>query len=158
MKARINHFGGKLCGRLVATVGLVPLAMAGGASAQAPTAAAAPGDLQAQVRSLTALVQRLSEHDQALQAQVQALQQRLDERPVAAAAAPPASSDVATPRVAQNAADPWAALAGAGLIYLVMLPFSRRSFHRLRADAEALQEEVPDEEPAEGTLASGPAH
>ncbi len=32
-------------------------------------------------------------------------------------------------------ADPWAALAGAGLIYLVMLPFSRRSFHRLRQDA-----------------------
>jgi CDP-diacylglycerol--serine O-phosphatidyltransferase len=42
-------------------------------------------------------------------------------------------------------ADPWAALAAAGLIYLVMLPFSRRSFHRLKADAEALQEEVPDE-------------
>ncbi len=42
-------------------------------------------------------------------------------------------------------ADPWAALAGAGLIYLVMLPFSRRSFRRLKADAEALQEEVPDE-------------
>ncbi len=33
-------------------------------------------------------------------------------------------------------ADPWAALAGAGLIYLGMLPFSRRSFHRLRAAAE----------------------
>ena len=32
-------------------------------------------------------------------------------------------------------ADPWAALAAAGLIYLGMLPFSRRSFHRLRADA-----------------------
>ena len=45
-------------------------------------------------------------------------------------------------------ADPWAALAGAGLIYLVMLPFSRRSFHRLRADAEALQEEVPEEDVA----------
>ncbi len=33
-------------------------------------------------------------------------------------------------------ADPWAALAGAGLIYLGMLPFSRRSFRRLRAEAE----------------------
>ena len=32
-------------------------------------------------------------------------------------------------------ADPWAALAGAGLIYLGMLPFSRRSFNRLRQDA-----------------------
>ena len=37
-------------------------------------------------------------------------------------------------------ADPWAALAGAGLIYLGMLPFSRRSFHRLRAAAEAGRE------------------
>ncbi len=34
-------------------------------------------------------------------------------------------------------ADPWAALAAAGIIYLVMLPFSRRSFRRLRAAAEA---------------------
>ena len=33
-------------------------------------------------------------------------------------------------------ADPWAALAAAGLIYAGMLPFSRRSFHRLRAAAE----------------------
>lgn len=32
-------------------------------------------------------------------------------------------------------ADPWAALAGAVLIYLGMLPFSRRSFHRLREAA-----------------------
>ena len=37
-------------------------------------------------------------------------------------------------------ADPWAALAAAGLIYLGMLPFSRRSFHRLRAAAEAGRE------------------
>lgn len=36
-------------------------------------------------------------------------------------------------------ADPWAALAGAGLIYVGMLPFSRRSFLRLRAEAEALR-------------------
>ena len=33
-------------------------------------------------------------------------------------------------------ADPWAALAAAGLIYLAMLPFSRRSYHRLRAAAD----------------------
>jgi CDP-diacylglycerol--serine O-phosphatidyltransferase len=42
-------------------------------------------------------------------------------------------------------ADPWAALAAAGLIYVVMIPFSLRSYRRLRADAEALQEEVPEE-------------
>lgn len=47
--------------------------------------------------------------------------------------------------VAVLVADPWAALAGVGLLYVVMLPFSRRSFRRLKADAEALQEEVPDE-------------
>ncbi len=33
-------------------------------------------------------------------------------------------------------ADPWAALAAAGLIYLGMLPFSVRSFRRLRQEAE----------------------
>ena len=33
--------------------------------------------------------------------------------------------------------DPWAALAACGIIYLVMLPFSLRSFRRLRAEAEA---------------------
>ena len=32
-------------------------------------------------------------------------------------------------------ADPWAALAAAGLIYVAMLPFSHRSFHRLRVAA-----------------------
>jgi len=37
-------------------------------------------------------------------------------------------------------ADPWAALAVAGLIYLCMLPFSVRSFHRLKREAEALRE------------------
>ncbi len=51
--------------------------------------------------------------------------------------------------VAVLVADPWGALAAAGLIYLVMLPFSRRSFHRLKRDAEALQEEIPDELPGE---------
>jgi len=43
-------------------------------------------------------------------------------------------------------ADPWAALATAGLIYLGMLPFSVRSFRRLRREAEALRTE--DEAPA----------
>jgi CDP-diacylglycerol--serine O-phosphatidyltransferase len=33
-------------------------------------------------------------------------------------------------------ADPWAALAAAGLLYLAMLPFSVRSFRRLRREAE----------------------
>ena len=33
-------------------------------------------------------------------------------------------------------AEPWAAFAAAGLIYMGMLPFSRRSFRRLRAEAE----------------------
>jgi CDP-diacylglycerol--serine O-phosphatidyltransferase len=42
-------------------------------------------------------------------------------------------------------ADPWAALAAAGVIYAVMLPFSVRSFRRLRREAEALRsdEEAP---------------
>ncbi len=44
-------------------------------------------------------------------------------------------------------ADPWAALAAGGLIYLGMLPFSVRSFHRLRREAEALHE--PSDEPQE---------
>ena len=38
--------------------------------------------------------------------------------------------------VAVLVADPWGALAAAGLIYAAMLPLSRRSFHRLRAEAE----------------------
>ena len=38
-------------------------------------------------------------------------------------------------------ADPWAALAAAGLIYAGMLPFSRRSYHRLRAAAEGHEPE-----------------
>jgi CDP-diacylglycerol--serine O-phosphatidyltransferase len=37
-------------------------------------------------------------------------------------------------------ADPWAALAAAGLIYLGMLPFSVRSFRRLKAEAEGMHE------------------
>lgn len=38
-------------------------------------------------------------------------------------------------------ADPWAALAVGGLIYAGMLPFSRRSFHRLREAAEETRPE-----------------
>ena len=41
-------------------------------------------------------------------------------------------------------ADPWAALAGAGLIYLGMLPFSRLSFLRLKAEAEGPRENPRD--------------
>jgi CDP-diacylglycerol--serine O-phosphatidyltransferase len=37
-------------------------------------------------------------------------------------------------------ADPWAALAAGGLIYLAMLPLSVRSFRRLRREAEAMRE------------------
>jgi len=37
-------------------------------------------------------------------------------------------------------ADPWAALAAAGLIYLGMLPFSVRSFRRLQREAERMRE------------------
>ncbi|QHC37168.1 phosphatidylcholine/phosphatidylserine synthase [Komagataeibacter xylinus] len=42
-------------------------------------------------------------------------------------------------------AEPWGALAAAGVIYLMLLPISRRSFHRLRRAAEDLQE---SDEPA----------
>ncbi len=37
-------------------------------------------------------------------------------------------------------AEPWAALAAAGLIYLGMLPFSVRSFRRLKREAEEMRE------------------
>src|SRR5208337_1485802 len=39
-------------------------------------------------------------------------------------------------------ADPWAALAAAGLIYLGMIPLSVRSFRRLRREAEAPRDEL----------------
>jgi CDP-diacylglycerol--serine O-phosphatidyltransferase len=42
--------------------------------------------------------------------------------------------------VAVLVADPWAALAAGGLIYLAMLPFSVRSFRRLRREAAAMRE------------------
>jgi CDP-diacylglycerol---serine O-phosphatidyltransferase len=43
-------------------------------------------------------------------------------------------------------ADPWGALAILALVYLGMLPFSLRSFRRLRAEAEAMR--APEEPPA----------
>jgi CDP-diacylglycerol---serine O-phosphatidyltransferase len=43
-------------------------------------------------------------------------------------------------------ADPWAALAAGGLIYLGMLPFSLRSFRRLRAAAEESRGDEPEPE------------
>ena len=39
-------------------------------------------------------------------------------------------------------ADPWGALAAAGLIYVGMLPFSVRSFRRLRREAEAPRDDL----------------
>jgi CDP-diacylglycerol--serine O-phosphatidyltransferase len=45
-------------------------------------------------------------------------------------------------------ADPWAAMAVAGLAYLVMLPFSVRSFRRLKREAEAMHETDGDMEQA----------
>jgi CDP-diacylglycerol---serine O-phosphatidyltransferase len=46
-------------------------------------------------------------------------------------------------------ADPWAALAAAGLLYVAMLPFSVRSFRRLREAAEGSE---PVSEPVEQPL------
>src|SRR6195952_1247836 len=43
-------------------------------------------------------------------------------------------------------ADPWAGLAGAGLIYMGMLPFSVRSFRRLRREAETPRDELDAEQ------------
>ena len=36
-------------------------------------------------------------------------------------------------------AEPWAALAAAGILYVAMLPFSSRSFRRLRQEAEVMR-------------------
>jgi CDP-diacylglycerol--serine O-phosphatidyltransferase len=49
--------------------------------------------------------------------------------------------------VALLVAEPWAALAAAGIIYLGMLPFSVRSYLALKAEAEALIEQVNDTPP-----------
>jgi CDP-diacylglycerol--serine O-phosphatidyltransferase len=43
-------------------------------------------------------------------------------------------------------ADPWAAMAAAGVAYLAMLPFSVRSFRRLKREAEAMREPELDAE------------
>nr|WP_239002769.1 phosphatidylcholine/phosphatidylserine synthase [Rhodovastum atsumiense] len=45
-------------------------------------------------------------------------------------------------------ADPWAALAAAGLIYIAMLPFSVRSYRRLKREAEAAESEQQQQQPA----------
>ncbi|EHH67664.1 phosphatidyserine synthase [Gluconobacter morbifer G707] len=42
-------------------------------------------------------------------------------------------------------ADPWGALAGAGILYIAILPFSRRSYHRLKQAAEEISEPVEEE-------------
>lgn len=46
--------------------------------------------------------------------------------------------------VALLVAEPWAALAAAGIIYLGMLPFSLRSYLRLKHEAEAMIEQVAE--------------
>jgi len=43
---------------------------------------------------------------------------------------------------AVTVADPWGALAAAGLLYIGMLPFSVRSFRRLRREAEAPRDDL----------------
>jgi CDP-diacylglycerol--serine O-phosphatidyltransferase len=47
--------------------------------------------------------------------------------------------------IAVLVADPWLALAAGDVIYLALLPFSVRSFHRLRRAAEAMREPVAEE-------------
>ncbi|MFT9296999.1 MAG: phosphatidylcholine/phosphatidylserine synthase [Gluconobacter sp.] len=42
-------------------------------------------------------------------------------------------------------ADPWGALAAAGLFYVAILPFSRRSYHRLKRAAEDMSETVEEQ-------------
>ena len=49
--------------------------------------------------------------------------------------------------VALLVAEPWAALAAAGIIYLGMLPFSVRSYLALKAEAEALIEQAAEPAP-----------
>jgi CDP-diacylglycerol--serine O-phosphatidyltransferase len=44
-------------------------------------------------------------------------------------------------------ADPWTAMAAAGVVYLGMLPFSVRSFRRLRREAESMREPEGEMEP-----------
>ncbi|MXV44762.1 phosphatidylcholine/phosphatidylserine synthase [Saccharibacter sp. 17.LH.SD] len=51
--------------------------------------------------------------------------------------------------VAVLVAEPWGALAAAGLFYLIMIPLSRRSYWRLRREAEAPREEINEENKAD---------
>ena len=53
--------------------------------------------------------------------------------------------------VALLLAEPWAALAIAGIVYLGMLPFSVRSYQRLKQEAESLLEPVVVNEGGRGT-------
>jgi CDP-diacylglycerol--serine O-phosphatidyltransferase len=53
-------------------------------------------------------------------------------------------------------ADPWAALAALGLFYMAMLPFSVRSFRRLKREAEAMREQPAVESPAPEELKARP--
>lgn len=52
-------------------------------------------------------------------------------------------------------AEPWAALAGAGVIYIAMLPLSLRSFRRLRDEAQAMQAGDDDQESEEERVQMG---
>ena len=96
-----NKARSALRNRIVMGAALAPLIFAGAAAAQ--TAAPTP-DLQAQVKALTAMVQRLSEHDQALEAKVQTLQARLDHASDQSAVAANTGGQSAAPRAQQNAA------------------------------------------------------
>jgi CDP-diacylglycerol--serine O-phosphatidyltransferase len=44
--------------------------------------------------------------------------------------------------------EPWAAIAAAGLIYVSLLPFSIRSYQRLKREAEEMRQPQPDSGPA----------
>ena len=79
-----------------AGVALVPLIAAGAAGAQT---ADTSSSMQDQVNRLSALVQQLSDRDQALQAKVDALQAQLGQRPISTQ---PGANGVATPRAAQG--------------------------------------------------------
>ncbi|HEV7264554.1 MAG TPA: phosphatidylcholine/phosphatidylserine synthase [Falsiroseomonas sp.] len=56
--------------------------------------------------------------------------------------------------VALLVAEPWAALAAAGIVYLGMLPFSVRSYLALKREAEALVEQVPEPAPSKSATSA----
>jgi CDP-diacylglycerol--serine O-phosphatidyltransferase len=56
--------------------------------------------------------------------------------------------------VAVLVTEPWAALAAAGLIYVVMIVLSVRSYGRLKREAEALREIPPAPAPVEPDAAA----